>query len=460
MDLYDWQKRVIDAAPGQPKRALFAAPRLGKTLASSIIADGWGVRTLVTAPLSVCKAWCDALELQGLETYPLYLRSGADASRALYTPSTWKTAVINYDKLPPMIPALQSWKPKGLIFDESHLLKNPQSARSKAARKLGARADYVRILTGTPSPNHYGDLWAQMALVNPERWGRTFGPFAQRYLIRHPVFPSKIIGHSNVPELQAMLQADADIIRREDVFGPDTYQFIEREVEMPREAQQAYDTLVREWLFHTERGEVLADHALKRLIRLQQLTSGYLRTEGGEDIDMHTAKIDAVLNDLEEIIESGEKALIFHRFTWEGEKYYNAIAERYGNILSVHNVQSGLRRIYGDSSPGDRDIAVSTIHNAIGPAICIAQTRTAALGVSFANATHAFFVSQTFSFTDEDQARDRIYKPGFNRCITYYRCRGSVDQFIARALAAKDDIHDAVTHADVREMAYGAIRRK
>jgi SNF2 family DNA or RNA helicase len=87
----------------------------------------------------------------------------------------------------------------------------------------------------------------------------------------------------------------------------------------------------------------------------------------------------------------------------------------------------------------------------------VAQTQAAGTGISFATATHAMFVSQSFSFTDEEQARDRVYAPNKNRCITYYRCTGTVDEFIASVIKAKGNIHEAVTHADIRQMAWGTL---
>jgi len=448
-DLYAWQEKVIAECVERPKRALFAAPRLGKTRATSIMSDIQGFdRNLVVAPLSVCGDWCRELALQGHIVLPFYQRGLVGAGKGIYEHSRG-TVVLNYDKLPGLEQPLRGWKPQGQVYDESHLLKNPQSARSKSARKLAGKAEFVRILTGTPSPNHYGDLWAQMTLVNPQRW-ESWTKFSQRYLIRHAIYPSKIIGYNSLEELQAMLMDDADIVRREDVFGPDTYQYVERWVDLPRKAREVYDTLVKEWLYYHEEGEVLADHALKRLVRLQQLTSGYLRTEDEKDIPVHTAKIDAVLADLEEIVASEEKAVLFHRFTWEGESYSKAISERYPSTPVVH--------ISGQSKPADRDAAIQCIREYNGAAICIAQTRTAALGVSFAEATHALFVSESFSFTDEEQARDRVYKPGFNRCITHYRANGTVDEFIAGVIGGKADIHNAITHADVRSIAFGTRR--
>jgi SNF2 family DNA or RNA helicase len=221
-------------------------------------------------------------------------------------------------------------------------------------------------------------------------------------------------------------------------------------VELPSKARDAYNTLARDWLYYHEQGNVLADHTLKRLIRFQQLTSGYLRSEDGEDIPMHTAKIDAVISDLGEIIESGEKAVIFHRFTWEGDQYEQALRRCFPGVL--------VGRISGATSPDGRSRFVENFANEPGGAIGVLQTQAAGVGISFAEATHVFFVSQSFSHTDETQARDRVYKPGHNRCITYVRAADTVDEFIASVLDRKAGIHESVTHADVREMVYGNLR--
>lgn len=447
---YPWQEGVIGASTGNSKRALFAAPRLGKTRAvvKQLRKHGF-TRILVVAPLVVCGAWVEELESRGFtNVVEAYNQSAASLMAYLDDPAV---VVINYDKLAAVATMVQGWKPEAAIFDESHYLKNPQSNRSKAARKVVKGAGFVRVLTGTPSPNHYGDLWGQMVLVNPAAWGATFSPFAQRYLVRDPIYPSKVIAHQNVEELQAKLLADADIVRREDVFGPDTYQVVERLVVMPYEAQLAYNTLVREWVYHHERGEVDAAHTLKRLTRLQQLTSGYLRTEEQENIQVHSAKLSAVLADLDEIIASDEKAVIFHRFTWEGELYEQALRERFPSMP--------VWRIYGETAPTARTDVVNLFREHDGPCIVVAQTKATGIGISLAEATHALFVSQSFSFTDEHQARDRIYKPGENRCITYYRCAGTVDDFVAAVIDSKSDIHTAVTRADIEEMAYGDVRR-
>jgi hypothetical protein len=87
----------------------------------------------------------------------------------------------------------------------------------------------------------------------------------------------------------------------------------------------------------------------------------------------------------------------------------------------------------------------------------VVQTQAGGVGISLAEATHALFVSRGFSFTDDEQARDRIYKPGQNRVVTYYQVERTVDDFIAGVLDRKGDVHEAITNADHRALAFGYI---
>lgn len=77
-----------------------------------------------------------------------------------------------------------------LIIDESHMVKNPRSGRSKTVKSISALAKNVLMLTGTPTPKDLEDLYGQAAVMYPyvkdrtsllgESW-RTLGAFRTRY---------------------------------------------------------------------------------------------------------------------------------------------------------------------------------------------------------------------------------------------------------------------------------------
>jgi SWI/SNF-related matrix-associated actin-dependent regulator 1 of chromatin subfamily A len=450
------------------RKALLWSPRLGKSRASleayTAAAHAFDyTRLIIVAPKVVCPQWTELLaKYEYSNIIPAYGMSVKEA-RETIKKHLFKRAVVvvNYDKLPlkdrgvRLAEMLMGFNADGLIVDESHYCKDPRAGRTKTLHRIARDVKWLRLLTGTAAPNHYGNLWSQFVMVNPERWYERYHDFAARYLIMNPMFPTMVQAHINVNELQAKLQIDADIVRREDVFGADQYQIVTRFVTLPTKARVLYTALVDDWIANVdgkESPEIRADHALKRMTRLRQIGSGFVvdehMTDGNKYIKLHDAKIAAVAADLNEIIESGEKAVLFHQYTWEGEQYFE-LAQSLTNFSY---------RIYGGTDGDDRAKYVKQFNEAPGGAVLIAQTASAGIGISLASATHALFTTQGFSFAQEEQARDRIYAPGKPKCITYYRARETVDDFIAKALATKQNVHDAVRTADIRAMAYGRIK--
>lgn len=450
-----------------PKKLLAWSPRLGKTLAAieSMKAAGYRGKGLVICPLVVAPQWVEQLALAGLPVLRGYAMSTRELAAALEA-NPLSVIVLNYDKAAYRSPeerrlrktglvlrTILKWAPPAVIVDESHYIKDPGTGRAKAVHKLTAAARWVRLLTGTPTPNHYGDLWSQAHCVAPDLWG-TWPQFRQTYLITDAIYPSRVIAHINVPELQAKLLRCAGFVRREDVFGPDSWQEVVRTIDLPPAARKQYEHLAKEWILDAEfepgAAEVRADHVLKRLVRLQQFCAGYLPDELGVLHDVHSAKLDAVDADLSEIVAADEKAVIFHRFRWEGERYEKLAREHTKTVY----------RISGDTPTAARAAFVRAFAAAPHEAIAIVQTRSGGIGISFAEATHALFVSQSFSFSDEEQARDRIYKRGASRCVTFYQMRETVDEYVADAIRTKTSIHESVRRADRETLAFGRIRRQ
>ena len=458
MDLYPWQSREL--LDKRPRKMIFAAPRLGKTMVGAQwlmehLREG---NVLVISPLSVCPAWVSILEglseaLDGFKVLPLYktkLRGIPGLVEALRRQKTGLVLVTNIDRVASNKEWLKSAKFRALVLDESHLIKSPGSQRGKAVRQLAALIPYVRLLTGTPAPNGPQDLWGQMTIVNPLKWEKSFSRFKQRHLIEDGNYYSKIIGTRDPELLQAMFDADSSTYKREDVFGPDSWQIVKRHLELPANAQALYRQAVREWTMvqQEDRIDLDVNHTLSRMMRLQQLTSGFLPDETGVDTQIHDTKIQAVLDDLEDIITAGEKVVIFHRYRWEGDQYAERIKAELG---------TDVFRLYGDTPPEQRARDISAFNDRRGGAVYVVQTAAGGVGISLATATHAFFVSQYFSFDVERQARDRIYSPVKSRCITYYRCLNTIDMYIASLLEYKKTWHEALSNSTINDVAYGAL---
>jgi SNF2 family DNA or RNA helicase len=447
------QARELEQNHHKPKLALFWSPRMGKTRAAAEDARKSGLpRGLVTAPLSVCNDWVDMLVALGFTVVPAHKAPVKSLTKIRELRASGAVIVINDDKLPAACEELLRFDPQFCIFDEAHRLKRPSGKKSRAARRLGYNAQRVRLLTGTPAPNHYGDLWAPMSMTSRDEneWGSAFGRFRERFLIYDYMFPSRILGHKNTDVLQGLILKYASIVRREDVFGPDDFQYVTRSVELPPHARKLYDTFADKWML--DEPALKADNVLTHILRLRQIAAGYAETEL-----VHTALIDRLLADLGEVVESGEKAIVYHQFRWEGAQAASrARAELHVPVYEYH----------GDVGPDDRKRIEREFNTTPGARVAFVQIQSGGTGISFASAEHLMFLSSTFSFAEMCQARDRVYAPdpelgkGKRRVIYDYRAKETIHDFIGEVLARKGSVHEALRNADREAIAYGSFKRR
>lgn len=457
-----WQNEYLAARGHVAKEALQASTRIGKTRAATrkaqLLQGGWSL-SLVVCPVKVGPTWMREFGSQegfsDLIIYDAFSCSTAGALEQLQiaakdAQTNHCVIVMNWAKFWRLVDDIIMAGIELFIGDESHNAKAAGSRQGKAYRRIGWRSKYFLALTGTLAPNHYGELWGQLTPIDPDTWGKSYEKYATKFLIRDAMFSSRVLGHRNVDELQAMLLRDVYTVRREDVFGADQWQYTVRELDLPDRARRLYDALVKDWLIQEPDYTVDASHILKRLVRLQQLVAGYAVDDLGGVHDEHTVKLDAVEADLSEIIASGEKACIFHVFRWEAEKY-EALAKK---MLGKHGL---LGTVNGDTKAIDCDHFVSDFRSTKHPAIAVIQIRSGGVGLDFAEAQHGLRTSRSFSFVDDEQSINRIWKPQTVRSVTDYRIRRTVDYFLAAILATKRGIHDSVRKADIETMAYGLI---
>jgi SNF2 family DNA or RNA helicase len=487
MNLYVWQKKEVEEHALTPKRALFCSPRTGKTLATieslarAIAETPGGIRrVLVISPLTYVSDWADYLERFG-PVERLYKKSakGAHAFIADYNRSkTRKTGgvesiVISFERLANItrerrnsagtvtstsktgcVDQLLNWRPDAVIIDEAHRISGVSAKQSRACRRLAWAARWVRTLTGTPIPNRVGSLWGHMVCVDPETWdAASYGRFKNNYLQEDRFIPGKILGWKSEAiknTFEANIKANACVVHREDVFGPDSWTVCERRVEMPEKAWAVYRSLAKKWVAELTCGvQVEANHMLTRMMRLQQVACGFVTDAEGGTQELHTAKADAICDDLSEIVQQGEKVVIFYKYVHEGAMIRAAIEKKFRHLPFSH--------IDGTTGADTRKAIASAFNKRIGASCILAQIKTLSEGVSLAEARHVFYASQTFSFVLEEQSRDRVYKRGEDgnaaaRTVTYYRVRGSIEDYVAKIVQGKLPMHQAVMGLTAKDM--------
>lgn len=419
---YAWQTKEVSEHAYDRGGIIGADPRMGKTLTAVdnlTVVNSAELPTLVVCPLVTRSVWQSHLHAAGMGN----------------------VLVLNYDKLKSRLKELEKLKPRFVIVDESHLIKGVSTDRSRIVRHLAQRADWVRCLSGTPAPNGWQDLWSQLSACDVNEWGKFYGPYRDRYIICDSTYHSRVLSYRNVEELQERLKPYLRSYRRADVFGPDSWQESICSVQLPPAARKVYDRVATEFI-DDELG-IDATHTLARMTILHQLAGGWYN-----GCELHSAKVNQIADDACQIMDSGERCVIFHRFEGEGAALLHQVALRAKSRYA-------LGRISGVTSEKARAALIHAINNGRKPACLIVQIASGGIGIDLSNVQHALFASLTFSYAEYRQARDRIYKPGESRCVTNYVAERTIDGMLLKVLKRKAELHNILQMYGREEIAFG-----
>jgi len=420
-----------------PARALFWSPRSGKTRA--IVeqmmeqARAGAHKFLVVAPQFVCQeVWPAEIDPYCFGVYDLSHRSIAERKAILtelrYRPVFANVVVlVNWDTLYRLIDELLKWAPDVVIADEAHFAKSAGSARSRALQRLGRVSRYRRILTGTPTPKNYVDLYAQYKFLDPSIFGTNKNKFMARYVETDEWGRVKYYKH--LPELREKMNSVASVFDRRIAWKDEPPQDIRRTFKLPVQARALYDTLVEKTVAEYEGIEVDGSHKLARATRLQQLTAGFIRDEETDEVVwVHTTKIDGVLEELSDLLDAGEKAVVFYHFAEEGKRLEEAIRETYGAVVG---------RIGGDTKIGFRERLSKSFLEPSGIKVMVMQD-SLGIGISLKSAAYVIRTSYPLDYAAYVQSNDRVYEPG--KPLTYIALEASrtVDQWARRICTTKD----------------------
>ncbi len=427
----------------------------GKTLNAIALMLAWNCQTtLILCPLSVRGVWRREIERHaGRPIRTVILEKGStkektqQADRALESASRRGeplAVVVNYDtaKLNPFADwsLRQQWD--CVICDESHRIKAHNSAVSKYAAKLFYVSKRRLCLTGTPLGQSPLDLFGQFRFLDPGLFGTSWHHFSNRYAIKgNPYIPQQITGYKNQEELQQRFHLITYRCKASDVLDLPPVMHEERMCELSPEAKRHYRELENELITDVGNGKVVAANALVRLLRLQQVTSGFLQEEGptygaGMVLDM-SGKIHRIDEGkaklLEDLLEDagGDPFVVFCRFRED--------------LRRVELLAKSLELTYGELSGGRKD-ALTPDATMADVQVAGVQIASGGVGVDLSRARYAAYYSLGFSLTEYEQSLARLHRPGQTQSVVYYhlQAEGTVDRRVYGALRARKQVIEAV----------------
>lgn len=450
-----WKPRPyqLDAAKhllGNPGAALFLEPGLGKTSVTlaalkALLTNGHAKRALVVAPLRVCYGvWPhEVRKWKGFDALSVAVLHGAKKDAALAGPA--QVCVINPEGLPWLVkqPRAVLAKFDVLVIDESTKFKNRDTLRFQLLRDhLLPNAKRRWILTGTPAPNRLMDLWAQFFVIDGgERLGRFITHYRREYFVEtwngfareyHPQRDAAPRIRSKIEDV-AMYLAATDHLDMPELIVNDV------KVDLPPAAREVYKRIEHEALavLGDARISVAAKSAAQ--IKLRQITGGSVYVDGGGSKPVHTAKVDALVDLVDE--QNGQPLLVAVGFRHEAEQLQAALRKEFE--LDVPYLGGGISAHAGD--------AIATRWNAGELPVLLAHPSSVAHGLNLQAGGHAVcWMTPTWSLEEYIQLNARVWRQGQTSphvVIHHIVAAKTVDEDVFAALAAKQNVQQALLDA-------------
>lgn len=428
----------------------------GKTLTAIAIAGaGYQMgkidRLLIVAPTSVVAVWPKELKEYARFKYTCKTLLGEKQQRIkqiddlLKFPfKALKIAVINYESTwrPEILEKLKEFDADMVIADESQRIKTYDAAQSKAMHELGDQARYKLILSGTPVQTAAIDIWSQYRFLDKTVFGENFFKFRGRYAIMGGYGNKKIVGYRDLEGLIKKEHSIAFRVTKDEALDLPEQTFETRRIQFSPKEKSLYERLKKDSYAELDNGgHITATTVLTKLLRLQQLTGGFLvQDEAQKPQLVSRAKLDALTDIIVDyVIGSGKKLVVFARFIAE----VKAIIDLAAKVLPKDLKQVA---IYGDVKKEDRGDIVKQFQEDPSTVLFVGQIDTAGTGITLTAADTCVYYSKNFNYATYSQSLSRIHRIGQRNCCTYIdlEIEGTIDELISSALSRKEDMAKTV----------------
>jgi SNF2 family DNA or RNA helicase len=400
--------------------------------------------------------WTDELRL--------LLLSGTVAERKRMirnAPARGAVCVLNYEVLrhlkDDIIAAARAGRKIGFILDEIHNVRNPTTKMARAAQEIAPIASWRLGMSGSPVLQGVHDVWGQWYVID---LGITFGAnyvqFRREFVDEDPYTFEQRAAAGALSEVGLRMRRRGLRYRKEDCLDLPPKVHETQNVDMTREQADAYQQMADQLVAllrgddgaapgdaDDDLGGALAGDAkvataatqLSMILRLSQITSGFLPTE---EHGVHLFEPNPKMDLLEELVRDNvvnQQILVWARYRRDIE----AILHRLRDLNPVV--------IYGGVSE-KKAAEAEELFQSGRSRVAVLNPASASEGITFSAASLALYYSQDYSLKHRLQSEDRCHRPGseIHNRVTYVDlvCTGTVDEVVREALAGKLAVAEAV----------------
>lgn len=336
-----------------------------------------------------------------------------------------------------------------VVLDEAQFVKNPATKQSQAVRSFVSARRIA--LTGTPVENRLTELWSIMDFLNPGYLGpaatfrRRFAVPIERYhdeqkaeQLRSLVRPFVLRRHKGDPSIKVEL--------------PEKFESREY-CHLTREQASLYESCVARMLKDVDESSGMHRRGLvlSSLIKLKQICNH--PAQALKDFDPETGappdparsgKCVRILEMLDEIVASDEKALIFTQY------------RQMGHLLSLmlrHEFGREILFLHGGTPQGGREQMIEQFQEmGVERPVMILSLKAGGVGLNLTAASHVFHFDRWWNPAVENQATDRAYRIGQDKNVQVHKfvVRGTLEERIDEMIESKTQLAHSIVGSGER----------
>ena len=445
---HEYQKRAFRWVLDHPRCLLFLEMGLGKTVVTlsaikRLQLYGEAEKVLVIAPAKVAEStWSsEAEEWAHLQTLRVSNVTGTATQRERALALDADVYVISRDSVAWLCERYKKKFPFDMVvIDELTSFKNPKAIRFKALKRVLPQVHRVVGLTGTPTPNGYPDLWAQVYCIDQgQRLGKYISHYYDRWfnVIQLPNgVPIRFLPKDGAKaEIMEAISDIALAMRTEDWLKLPPILYEDTFVTLPDAVMKKYRKFASDKVLEiTKDGKPLTAESAGVLVnKLAQFSNGAIYDEDRNVVPLHEEK----LRMLREIYESERNSpiLVFYQYKHDAERILN-----YFNGLKKKGEITGNFQIYTNDE--DR-----RNWNHGGYDLLLAHPAATAYGLNMQQGgCRIVWFTTGWDLERYKQANARLHRQGQKRPVKVFNLvmKGTVDERMLAALSGKDSVQSAV----------------
>jgi len=315
-----------------------------------------------------------------------------------------------------------------IILDEAQAIKNPKSDITQACFDL--HANRFLTLTGTPLENSITDLWSQTHFINRNMLGSI------NHFTKACKLPDKLEMYRKLIKPFLLRRNKSTVLKElpEKTIIVQKCYMNEPQQEFYRETRNSYRD---KFLEERDRNEKVSPILLlEGLLRLRQAANHPVLVD--KDFAQTSGKFETVIQMLDEVIQSGDKVLVFSSFVEHLKLYKTYLDEK------------KIQYCYLDGSTKDRKEQVEKFQHDNSFPVFLLSLKAGGVGLNLTRASYVFLLDPWWNPASEAQAFDRAHRIGQKNKVFVYKfiTQNTIEEKILKLQEEKRQLFDTMIESE------------